>query len=198
MALNANALTTLTFCKDYLDIENLNTSEDARIEFFINQASDAIERYCNRKFVSQTFTEIYDGRNYDRLLVNQYPISSITSIYVDPSWVFDSTSLIAATEYQIANESEIRYKSIFPRGIGNIKITYVAGYAAIPSALEGACLQLVDYLYQQRSDRRAGISQKSKNQENVSFIIDMPPVIKTLLEPFVRCDFAQNIAGINQ
>lgn len=198
MALNANALTTLTFCKDYLDIAALDTAEDARITFMINQASDAIERYCNRKLVAQSITEFHDGRNYDRLLLKEYPVNSITSVYVDQSWTFDATSLIAATEYQIDNESEIIYKSIFPRGARNIKVVYNAGYATIPSALEGACLQLVDYLYQQRSDRRVGVSQKAKNGETISFISDMPPIIKTILEPFVRCDFAQNIAGINQ
>ncbi|MFC4768738.1 head-tail connector protein [Effusibacillus consociatus] len=143
MPLNANALTDLASTKSYLDIDTTDTSKDSIIEFLINAASEAIEKYCRRKMKQATYTdEEYDGTGSQNLYLKQYPISSITSIKIDDV-------VVAATEYKTRKESGIvvRMNAMWDKGILNLKVTYQAGYAAIPSDVELACKHLVKFYF---------------------------------------------------
>ncbi len=48
------------------------------LENYINIASQFAETYCNRKFVSQSFIEFYDGTGTQYLKLKNYPVSSIS------------------------------------------------------------------------------------------------------------------------
>lgn len=59
----------------------LKIRDNYLIERLIDRATDFIERYCNRKFVTRTYTnEIYYGTGTNRLLLDQYPIIRILRI----------------------------------------------------------------------------------------------------------------------
>jgi len=58
--------------------QTLKIKDNHFIERLIDRASDFIERYCNRKFVSRTYTrEVYYGSGYDSLLLEQYPVTRV-------------------------------------------------------------------------------------------------------------------------
>ena len=46
--------------------------------------SDAIEKYCGRRFVSHAYDELYNGNGDRRLLLRQYPIQSVQSVRYRP------------------------------------------------------------------------------------------------------------------
>lgn len=46
----------------------------------ITAYSDAIEKYCRRRFVSTFYDELYNGNGQKRLLLREYPIQSIQSV----------------------------------------------------------------------------------------------------------------------
>lgn len=50
----------------------------------ITAASDAIEKYCKRRFVTQAYDELYDGKGQRRLQLRQYPIQKVTSVRYRP------------------------------------------------------------------------------------------------------------------
>lgn len=53
------------------------------IERLIDRASDLINRYCNRILKSTDYTrEIYYGEGYDRLILEQYPVTRVTRLSV--------------------------------------------------------------------------------------------------------------------
>lgn len=80
MALDTYALTTARRVQEYL---KLDSEEDTELlENLINAVSDEIETYCNRKFASQSFTEIYDGNGMISLQLNNFPITRITRIAI--------------------------------------------------------------------------------------------------------------------
>lgn len=143
-------LTTLAHVKEVLKIPTAVTTDDDLIQNLITRISDDIEKTCGRSFHSATFTEYYNGDGGNRLLLNNYPISSITSLYDDTDRNYGSDTLIDSGDY-ISDDAAgmvILDGGLFAEGLKNIKITYVAGYSTIPSDLERACIDYViaDYL----------------------------------------------------
>jgi hypothetical protein len=140
MALAPNSLTTLEAVKAYLKIQTELTTEDTQIlEDLINASSNQIEGYCKRKFKEQTHTdEEYDGNGMKYLYLQNYPVTSITSI------IEDDISL-TTDEYKVKkkNGTLIKVGSNWSKGDINILVTYTAGYTQIPYDLELACKHLV-------------------------------------------------------
>jgi len=61
--------------------ETLKIVPEYFIAELINRASDFINRYCNRKFVSQTYTnEIYLGNGRTELILDQYPVTEVARV----------------------------------------------------------------------------------------------------------------------
>jgi hypothetical protein len=78
---------------------------------------------------------------------------------------------------------------VFPRGQQNIRIDYTAGYATVPQPVQEACVQLVQWLYQQGQTNSAVKSAKLGNTsvEN-SEKRYLPPGVMQLLNPYVAHD----------
>jgi uncharacterized phiE125 gp8 family phage protein len=195
MTLNANALCTLAEAKDYLDIPTLVTEFDARVERYINAASQLIEEYTDRKLIYQAYDLKWDGRRSDRILFPEYPVIAITKVWDDPSWEFTSQEEIPATDWMLQDDMIILRGRRFSRGNGNVRIQFTAGYQsptvgglglAFPATLSHACLMTVDWLQKVRDDRRTGVSSKGKQGENISFSSGLPEEIKQMVADFVR------------
>ena len=61
-----------------------NTTTNAILQTLITACSDAIEKYCRRRFVSRSYDELYDGNGDRRLMLRQYPIQSVQSVRYRP------------------------------------------------------------------------------------------------------------------
>lgn len=189
MALNANALTTLANVKEQLDIAD--ASQDSLLERLINTASQLIEKYTDRVLVQDTYTEFYFGRGSNQLMLRNYPAEKPTDLRIDNNAVFDVSAVIDTDDYDIDNGSMVSYVGSFPRASSrhNIKIVYLGGFATIPSDLEHASIELVEFLYERSSDRRIGVTSKSKRDETISFVQGIPEFIALMLDPYVRHEF---------
>jgi hypothetical protein len=84
-----------------------------------------------------------------------------------------------------------------------VRVTYYAGYQnpislgagpTFPSDLQLAVRWLVDWQYQQRTDRRLGMGGKGKQGENISFIQGMPKEVTEILDQYKRMEFP-NVPG---
>jgi uncharacterized phiE125 gp8 family phage protein len=175
--LASNALTTLSAVKEYLKIDPLNTNEDTLLEALINASSSAIENYCKRSLVEQTFIEEYDGNGMKYLQLNQYPVNSITSVTVDGV-------VLDPSEYKVKKKTGtlIRVDSIWPEGDLNIAVEFTAGYNPIPYDLELACKHLVYFYY------KTDIANFSSTFQE-GFVIrpeSLPVQVKALLAPYRR------------
>lgn len=193
MALNSNNLTTVANLKAHLGIPSAETSQDTRMELLINAASDSIERYLDRKLKSQTITEYQHGRRQDSLLLHEWPVTGITELRVDMDHVFsDASTLIPSADYGIGDDknSLIYFDTVFPRGNHNIKIVYVAGYATVPSDIEMAALLFCEWLYLFRNRQDIGRTSKSKGDESQGILQGIPEIVRQLIDPYRRTEFA--------
>lgn len=193
MALNDNALTTLALAKNYLRIPTLETSQDSIIELLINSSSQAIERECNRVLKKRPapLVEYHHGRRSNIILLREFPIISITELRFDASSEFtDASTLVDPASYSLADDdmSIVRKKGYFPDGVKNIKVTYEAGYATVPSDLEHACLWTVTWYYKIRVSEDIGRTTKSKDGESLSYSQDMPKDVKDCILRYKRTE----------
>jgi uncharacterized phiE125 gp8 family phage protein len=192
MALNANALTLLATAKDHLDIPD--TSQDTRIEMLINTASQWFERYCGRVFKSASYVHQFDGTSQTDMILREFPVTSITEVRVDWSREFADSTILDAADYN-ANDDELlaagilrRHNGLWPRGSRNVKVTYEAGYAEVPSDLEYACLLMVEWLYRGNSDRRIGRTSVGKAGETTGYTDSIPVEIMMTADNYKRTD----------
>ena len=58
----------------------------------VTSISDAIEKYCRRRFIKQSYDEQYNGDGDRRLLLRQYPIQSVQSVRYRPVTVLKVTN----------------------------------------------------------------------------------------------------------
>jgi uncharacterized phiE125 gp8 family phage protein len=181
---SANALTLLPDVKAFLKIAI--TTDDDLLQGLINACSTAIERYCRRKFKSQTYTnEFYDGTGYKTLNLKNYPVSNVSSVSID-GVVLSSSNYVCKTDTGVLARKGpslpgLRVNSNWPEGDWNIQVTYTAGYTTIPDDLELACKMFVASIY------KADIAAFSTTfNEGFVFKADAIPVqVKLMLQPYV-------------
>lgn len=154
---------------DLKKIPDLKTQDEGYLTFLANGASATIKSYLKRDLERATYIEYYDGTDRPELVLRNYPVSSITNIWVDGDGYYGqgasafpaSTLLTAGENYVLQPDyggtlsrtgvvlrlgggsgtwpgffpSDSRGKLAgkklagWPRGWGNIKVEYIAGYA---------------------------------------------------------------------
>lgn len=164
----AHALVTLNQVQEALEISS--GPDDARLNGFINRATDIIESYCGRRFISTTYTnEVYSGDGSQFLELRNFPVTTLSQLqmrtgdFSAPNWETIDTAL-----YQLKTEGGqdrgIIYlaspgllvagfnDSGFIKGTNNFRTTYTAGYAfaSLPNDLQEVCIEIVSYLFNRR------------------------------------------------
>ena len=212
VAAATNAILSLDVVKDYLSISLLTATDDDFLQLAINNQSSWIESQIINKVKSQLITgEISDGTGRCRLRTKYFPIISLTLLqYLDENgtWTDILTTLTDAIlrnpENQFSNQNNSFYIEL-PTGyyfepfiytsdvneIQNIKVSYYAGYAVIPTEIYDVCLErVVDYY--KRSSRGGGRFGKESDAGSGMAVststryIDFSPRHKEMLQPFKR------------
>lgn len=180
------SLCTVDEVKSWLDIDGSAANEEL-LEDLATWMSKVFETFCDRVFDSDTYTEYHDGNpKKKKLLLKQYPITEVTSIYDDIDWTWGIDTLISADDYRITEDSRhIVFKNISLLDYRqNVKITYVAGHDPIPSDLNLACIDEVARIYKGRSDRHL-LNYSNTSGENRSFsMADFTDLTKTVLHRY--------------
>src|SRR6266481_4468301 len=99
MSANAKDLITIARAYQGLPAALVNTI-DTNLQTWVTAVSDAIEKYCRRKFYSLAYDEIYSGNGYDTLLLRAYPIQSIESLRFGPTPVMQVSNTSTTTNQQ--------------------------------------------------------------------------------------------------
>lgn len=166
------ALTTLADVKENLGITS--SSQDNLIIRKINQATEIIVGYCNRRFDEQTgVVEYYDGRIEDQLLLRNRPVTATTTFQLearDTSLNDNDFSIIPVDEYFVDDEAGvIDGVAGFWGNYDRWKVTYSYGYATIPSDLAEACASLAAYYVNNDPSQVAGISNKEEGTRKIQY-----------------------------
>lgn len=185
---SANWISNLTELKTHLGITD--STQDTFLENLANRAYKILETYLGRQIKSQTLTEYYDGPespDQSELILNQFPIISVTSIHDDLDRGFSSTYLIDSGDYVIYKERGVvklfRNEAAFQKGIQNIKIVYVAGYSTIPGDLVDALIQMIEFMFNRA--RTAGFQSQALGGKSETYDNDqIPAMVKRTLSSY--------------
>jgi hypothetical protein len=165
-------LTTLSACKAFRGIEADNQDHDTELERLIVAVQAFLEKECERTFEQDTVTEYFNGGDWrDRLIVARPPIVSITNLWDDPARVYATP--ISSSHYVIddAEAGVIRLDGLeFVKGLRNIKVTYVGGFAEIPGDLEEAAIELVWAAHMKGEQNLIGVRSRSIADGSVQFV----------------------------
>ncbi len=172
------ALTSLSDVKESLGIASGTTAYDNLIKRKINQATEMIETYCDRRFLQTTYTdEEYDGTGIDQILLKQWPITTFTSLSVRDTPLNESDWETIDTELYFTDLNTGIIKLLF-LATGHwcrYKVTYIAGYTAanLPQDLTEACVVLACYLVNtspaMNSLATSGVKSKREGQRSIEY-----------------------------
>lgn len=212
MAVKTTDLVSLAKIKEYIgtSVVASGTGDDAFLESRIAAWSTWIESHCRRVFKETTYTEFHDGDGETGVLFPiAYPIISITNIWDDLDRAFGDTTKIASGDYYI-DKYKISVKlvkntaiyppsqrPVFSSGVGNVKITYVAGYIlqdasvtgssiALPEVIRDACIKLVTQDYFDRGKGKVGKTSMTDGDTSKGFESGIPKELLEMLEPYRR------------
>jgi hypothetical protein len=85
----------ITLARAYNGLQGVS-NQDTLLGVLITAVSDAIEKWCRRRFLSQAYDELYNGTGDRRLLLRQYPVQSVQSVRYRPVTVLKVTNTVAA------------------------------------------------------------------------------------------------------
>jgi uncharacterized phiE125 gp8 family phage protein len=189
----STALIDVATVKEALKIPTATTSEDTVLGSMISRASILANKFAGRTFLQQTYTEYYDGDGTDTLMVNNYPIGAVTSLYDSTDRVFDSGSAIDVTDDVMidADAGIVRLWNnaiAFNTGKANIKIVYTGGYAlaSMPYDIQEAVILIVQHQYRRiYQDQRIGLASETIGDHTMQYVEDwIPKKAKEILERY--------------
>ena len=191
------SLTSISAVKTLLGISD--SSQDTLLTQLLAGVDATIKQWLRRDIEQATYTEFYSGDGTEVLALNQYPVTSITSVHENASGYFTESEftadelLTAGEDYALMRLSSTvgskagfvrrigglwpqpslrtqQFLSAFPgAAAGNIRVVYVAGYSSVPADLAAAANQLVVRAYNQRTGGGLGIQQQSYEDASESF-----------------------------
>lgn len=157
-------LVQLADVKKHLNIEN--NEDDVELSAFIEAATEKIQEITG-PVLSRTVTEYRDGGSTSMIL-RQRPVQSVTSVtelWANSSYTLTQTDFGAgASNFDFTFdpvEHEITRRvnnlvEVFPDGVDNVKIVYVAGYSTVPAAIRLATLALIQHWWSTSQLNRGG------------------------------------------
>lgn len=81
---------TYDFAQSYLGLPA--TTNPSQFQAFLDTAAQVACDWCDRRFLQQTYTEVYSGNNTSNLLLKQTPVTNIASLYLDAGAFYGSVA----------------------------------------------------------------------------------------------------------
>lgn len=197
---------SLAQAKDWLGIDASNTDDDSIIQSLITSFSQFI---LNKTGIAsfnsvQNYTETYDGNGYIRLFLRNRPVTNVSSVTVGSYAIPQSTSVTTPGWFIEHSARSIAFRSTpndlmppqsiypyyFTPGIGNVLISYSAGYSRVPTDLQEAVYKAVA-IYYRRKDYIDFDSKALSSGAGVSGTIkyrgwSLPPEIDSVIDFYSR------------
>lgn len=191
------ALVSLADAKEFLKITG--STEDEIVGKIVNHCSQWINKFCDRVLLEVTDrVEYHSGDGCSgAIMLNNFPVSEVDSVYVDATREFAAGTLVQASSYFVHDDTGvlelIGEDSYWLLGKKNIKVTYTAGYALadMPQDIQMACKLLIGYIYRTfYSQWRMGVSSETIGQKTVTFDkVAMPKEVEGMLKPYRKIKF---------
>jgi hypothetical protein len=174
-------LTTLANLKQWL--KTTDSTNDALLTRLVSASSEFVLTWLNRDIFTQSYTATMDGFGGYKKIMEQYPITAVSSVVIDQTPIPLSVNGGNGYTFNKWRIALIGYR--FNRGVSNVVISYTAGYAAAPPELEQACIELASLRYKELD--RIGLISKGLAGETITFTQrDFTQSVRTSLMQYKR------------
>jgi hypothetical protein len=172
------SLDTLANVKARLGVTT--SADDTLLGLLQNSADKYVSDWCGRDFGGGTYTEYHPGGS-EFIHLRNFPVQSVTSVNVDPGYVFAAATVVSSTSYVVHLERGVIQSLVGPfapdperqglinqsvarwtRGPRVVQVVYVVATAAAPDDVLEAYAQLVGHWY------RRVKTQSGANFQNVN------------------------------
>lgn len=140
----------------YNELEGFGITRDVLSEKWVeNKRDNIVVPFVERTIrvpiqATSSFVELYDGLGTSTIILRRRPVISITSIFIIGTTNVNNSFNLTNVELD-SNMGVIKMKNsedsyltsnVFTKGVKNIKVTYVAGFSAIPNDIKQAIIML--------------------------------------------------------
>ena len=136
-------LVSLDNMKNLLGIALGNTDDDAYLTNELTSMSAIVEKYCARVFTLGSYVEEVDYYDGDTVIVNSYPITTLTSVTLDG----DILDLTGSPVKVIRADGSLELKEGSFCNYSNVEIAYEGGFDPIPYDIQRVVSDLVHSRY---------------------------------------------------
>jgi Phage gp6-like head-tail connector protein len=204
------SLDTLANVKTRLGVSG--STDDSLLSLQMDTADAWIQVYTGRDFAGGTFTEYFPG-NAEFLHLANFPVTSVTSVKVDPSYAFGADTIISSSSYAVHSERGVIQSKVGPFVMDSgplvlinsavqdwksspraVQVVYATATSAVPNDVKEAYAQLVGHYYKHVKTQVAANFQNVDRQTfgdvTVAYRLDLllklplPPDIERLLAPY--------------
>lgn len=167
-------LVTFVNAKSYLGLVD---SQSTLAGFLITAISDRVTSLTRRKLYAADYTEYLDGHGDNIILLKQYPVNSVTNIYLDGDRAFADSSALAETDYYLNEDTGIieLYSKTTAEGAKTVKVVYNAGHSTIPEDLQQAVFEALDWNMKRFEGSSIGLEQQSAGGVSIRPALTIPP-----------------------
>lgn len=99
LELKDSSYLTVEEMKDWLNIQEANTTKDNKLTRLINVACDQVRQYIDRPVLTQEFVEWVDGNSSNVIVPTRSPVVEIVEVKIDFNRAFDAVTALQADNY---------------------------------------------------------------------------------------------------
>lgn len=189
-------LIELSEFKDYKGFTQ--TNDDTKLNVIISSVNSFVKQYCGRSFVDYISTskvEFFKGDEVSAAFLTETPIIAVSEVAISSDCGVTYVPLTVAEDYYIDTEQDAvktvddlsftLYK-VNCSGI-SCRVTYTGGYVVLPEDLRLACLDLVEYYFEEQYTPRQNMSNTSVENIGSRITIQtnkLPPHIARILDQY--------------
>lgn len=135
-------LTSVANVRAYAGLTTSDIS-DTDLGNLVSRASSVIREYCSRDITDEgPYTEEFNGTGGVRFIPQHWPVTAVSSVSIDGVTIPAATS--ATANGHTFSQGVIALRGYrYNRGVVNCSVTYSAGEATVPAAVEHAAILTV-------------------------------------------------------
>lgn len=185
-------LTTKTKVQAFLSLDGGSLGQnEALLDAMISGISGRVESFLRRRVQSISRTVRYDVTRGMRMVqLFAYPVTSITSVHNSTDQVWDSSTLVASTDYVVDTETGLlHFKTPLSGGPQALQVIYTGGMGADTQEFVDAFPDLAYAVTQQiveeyRRRNTIGANSVAVAGDSISYLgdVQMLPIVVQALE----------------
>lgn len=141
-------------------------------DFLVGVASTYAQKYCNRNFLSQSYTLFTTPA--PAVVLPNGPVSEV-EVYYDPSRVWGVNSLLSDDYYSVSRFDILQFDSLLPNVNNSLKVVYTGGYEVIPADLQMAIFEYASWMYVRVQTKTIGQKLSGQDGYNLPLAFENPP-----------------------